>query len=64
MLTLELTEVEADAVRAALVNRADEMTRRADKTEHGAVFDDYMLEAATCDAVVDKLNEAEEVSDG
>ena len=57
--TLTLTGREADAVRSALANRADEMNRRADKTEHAAVFDDYMLEAATCDAVVEKLNKAE-----
>ena len=59
MPTLELTEKEADAVRSALANHAAEMTRRADKTEHDAVFDDCMLEAATCDAVVEKLNKAE-----
>lgn len=58
MPTLELTEKEADVVRSALANHADEMERRADGKQP-AIFDDYMLEVATCDAVVKKLNKAE-----
>jgi len=59
MPTLDLTEKEADAVRSALANHADEMTRRAVKTGYAAIRDDYFLEAAACDAVVEKLNKAE-----
>ena len=56
--TLTLTGKEAVVVRAALSNHADDMERRAGGKQP-AIFDDYMLDVATCDAVVKKLNKAE-----
>ena len=71
--TLTLTGEEADVVRSALANHADEMARharqldedleslasRACKTANEANRDDCLLKAVTCDAVIEKLNKAE-----
>lgn len=59
MPTLELTDEEADVVRSALANYADEMTRRAIEFANKVIQEDCLTVAATCDAVVEKLNKAE-----
>jgi len=55
MPTIDLTQAEADAVRSALATYANRMAKWYQEKQHP----DYDDQERLCDAVVEKLNQAE-----